>query len=149
MTHVEARVVVGVDGSSASVEALTWAIEVAAAGGRDVHVVTAWPGSGEMFIHEVPGHFCEPRARAVLAQHEALDAALHRVGRRPSTITLDVVNARPADVLVRTAARGDLLVVGAPRTTTGRRHHDQVGETCSLRAPCPVVVVEPLPTPVG
>ncbi|GCD89086.1 universal stress protein [Nocardioides sp. LS1] len=143
------RVVVGVDGSDSSIQALTWALEVATAGGRTVHVVTAWPEPGEVFIHEVPGHFCETRARAVLVQREALDIALERAGRRPVAITVDVANARPVDVLVRAARRGDLLVVGAPRPTIPPRHHDQVGESCSRLSPCPVVVVEPTPTAVG
>ncbi|GAB3766901.1 nucleotide-binding universal stress UspA family protein [Nocardioides ginsengisegetis] len=143
------RVVVGVDGSDSSIQALTWALEVATVGGRTIHVVTAWPDPGEVFIHEVPGHFCEPRARAVLAQHEAVDAALARVVHRPAAINLEVANARPVEAMLALARRGDLLVVGAPRPTTLPRHRDGVGETCSLLAPCPVVVVEPTATPVG
>lgn len=156
--HAEAglgagRVVVGVDGREASVAALAWAMRLAGSRGWTVEVVAAWPDRSEPFVHEVPGHYCVPRARAVARARAAVaraSADVAAAGARTGTppVATYVENAHPVDALLARAADARVLVVGAP--AEGHRHarrHGSVAGTCSRLAACPVVVVEPLEPP--
>lgn len=135
--------VVGVDGSSAGVAALAWALDLAAEQGAEVDVVTAWPDSGQAFVHAVPGHYCVPLGAAV----EVLEAALAatRAGERKlPALRSHLENADPADALLLRARGADLLVVGASVSPEGRLvRHVPIDELCVLLADCPVVVIEP------
>lgn len=152
--HAEAepgagRVVVGVDAGEASVAALAWAMRLARSRGWTVDVVAAWPDRSEPFVHEVPGHYCVPRARAVAHARAAVARVTGGVGGDPGTgappVATYVENAHPVDALLARAADARVLVVGAP--DAGHHHarrHGSVAGTCSRLAACPVVVVEPL-----
>jgi len=137
---VKGLVVVGVDGSPPSVEALSWAMRLAYERGWTVEVITAWPDADAVWVHEVPGHFCEPRAMARLAQERAVQEASAAVEHLPRLRT-ELSNDRPVDALVGASRHADLLVMGSyGRPGPGR--HAQVRETCAARARCPVVVVQ-------
>jgi len=134
------RVVVGVSGSETSAEALDWALDVAAQRGWTVDVVTAWPDLGDPFIHEVPGHYCDPRGRA----EARLRAVMARSGSRAygPTVRVCVDNADPVRALTARSRGADLLVVGASGTGQSRRRGmPAVGETCRRAVDCPTVVV--------
>jgi nucleotide-binding universal stress UspA family protein len=134
-------VVVGVDGSEASKDALRWAIRYARMTGATVHAITVWhfPASfGWGPVPAVPGMDLEADARA------ALKETIEAVGDtgEPVTIQTEVVEGPPALMLLRAAADADLLVVGS-------RGHGafagmllgSVSEHCVHHATCPVVVI--------
>jgi nucleotide-binding universal stress UspA family protein len=137
--HLPQTIVVAVDGSPSSAQALRWAARQAALTGGEVHAVTAWhfpdyDGWGTV-IDDV--NWAE-NGRTILEQtiKEALEpAAADRVERH-------VLEGHPAQVLLDRAADADLLVVGS------RGHGGfagmllgSVSQHVVAHAPCPVVVV--------
>ncbi|MEV0271463.1 universal stress protein [Hamadaea sp. NPDC050747] len=136
MTNAKQHVVVGVDGSPSSVQALRWAADYAAATGADLVAVTAWQvpsgmGSGAAVL---PGEDFENAA------WEVVDKALATAAVAPTTRIVE--RGDPATVLLDHAKDADLLVVGS-------RGHGEVSEVllgsvshrCVHHATCPVVVV--------
>jgi nucleotide-binding universal stress UspA family protein len=138
---VRGGVVVGVDGSEASTDALRWAVRYARMAGTTVRVVTAWyfPASygwaPTPLIAEV-----DLEADARLAQKQVLEEVVATEG--PVTVQTEIVQGPPALMLLREAGDADLLVVGS-------RGHGafagmllgSVSEHCVHHAACPVVVV--------
>ncbi|WP_148616327.1 universal stress protein [Nocardioides rubriscoriae] len=143
------HVVLGVDGSPASAQALRWAAAEARARGCRLEVVTCWPDPEALFVHEVPGHFCAPRHQAVQGLERVLGAT--RLAWEGLEVSTAVVNAHPVDTLVGRCTPQDLLVVGASRRRGARAERGAPGvdQRCSMSAPCPVVVVESAVTPVA
>ena len=138
---VRGGVVVGVDGSEASTDALRWAVRYARMAGTTVRVVTAWyfPASygwaPTPLIAEV-----DLEADARLAQKQVLEDVVATEG--PVTVQREIVEGPPALMLLREAGDAELLVVGS-------RGHGafagmllgSVSEHCVRHATCPVVVV--------
>ena len=134
-------VVVGVDGSEPSEDALRWAIRYARMTGATVRAVTVWhlPVSfGWGPVPAIPEMDLEGDARAALkATVEAVTDTTE-----PVEIQTEVVEGPPALMLLRAAEDADLLVVGS-------RGHGafagmligSVSEHCAHHANCPVVVV--------
>lgn len=132
------RIVVGVDGSAASIDALRWATRQASLTGAALETVIAWqypiPSSGYLV-----GVQDDWRANAKTALDHAVDHADLPAALSTSRRTLE---GHPAQVLVEAAAGAALLVVGS------RGHGGFVGmllgsvseHVCS-HASCPVVVV--------
>ena len=142
-TSAEARqrIVVGVDGSSASVKALEWALEQAEATGAKVEAVQAWEvpvmyGTGMMVLPH--GEEFEKAANQSLAA-----AVAQATERRPGVpVETHSVSGHPAKTILDMAEGADLLVVGS------RGHGGFVGslvgsvsQYCVAHAKCPVVVV--------
>lgn len=139
MAKQQERIVAGVDGSSASIDALRWAVRQASLTGAIVEAVISWQYpvayGGEYLIDadvDWPSN-----ARAVL--DTALDEAL---GTQTAPISHKVIEGHPAKVLVDAAAGADLLVVGS------RGHGGfaglllgSVSEHVAAHAPCPVLVI--------
>ena len=134
-------VVVGVDGSEASKDALRWAIRYARMAGATVHAVTAWhyPASvGWAASPVILEMDLEGEARQALKQ--TVEYVVATEG--PVTIQTRVVEGPPALILLKAATDADLLVVGS-------RGHGafagmvlgSVSEHCVHHANCPVVVV--------
>lgn len=132
------RIVVGVDGSAASLDAVGWALRQAQLTGCDLEAVTAW---------HVPAQYgsefyAEPMDWKAIA-NEILDTALHEVGSEsPVSITRTIAPGHPAEVLTASSAGADLLVVGT------RGHGGfagmllgSVSEYVVAHAHCPVLVV--------
>jgi nucleotide-binding universal stress UspA family protein len=135
------RIVVGVDGSDASLAALAWALREAEHMGAELDVVTAWPDPDAAFVHEVPGHHCLPRENAVAAQETALLVARADPARFAGLVSV-IENAPATDALVDCAGGAVMLVVGASKEpVSGRHRHAPIDEACLRRASCPVVVV--------
>ena len=136
-------IVVGVDGSDESREALRWALEEARLRDATLRAVYAWrdpyvlaPGFGLPEDFE----FDALRERAV----ETLGAVVAEVVGAQSDVSVEEVVAEgPAgSVLVQAAEDADLLMVGS------RGHGGFVGlllgsvsQQCVSHAPCPVLVV--------
>ncbi|HWD55864.1 MAG TPA: universal stress protein [Acidimicrobiales bacterium] len=133
------RIVVGVDGSRSSLDALSWAGRQAAMTSACLEVVTTWewPSSYGWAV-PVPEDF-DPEGdvrRTLEATVEPVRAAHPEV-----QVTARVVGGHPAPVLVEASKGAELLVVGS------RGHGEFVGmvigsvsEYCSAHAHCPVLV---------
>jgi len=133
------RIVVGIDGSSPSLDALDWAARQADLTGSSLEVVMTWmwPSSYGWAV-PVPTDF-DPEEDV----RRSLEAALERVRARHPDLRVDprVVSGHPAPVLVDASKGADLLVVGS------RGHGEFVGmligsvsEYCATNAHCPVLV---------
>jgi len=137
-----AMIVVGVDGSAESKEALRWALEEARLRDATLRAVYAWhnpyllaPGFG-------PPEDFQPDALREQAA-ETLDAVIEEVVGTSDVHVDTVVAEGPAgSVLVEAAEGAELLVVGS------RGHGGFVGlllgsvsQQCVTHAPCPVLVV--------
>lgn len=139
----EKTVVVGVDASEPSKEALRWAARQAEITGAELRVVLCW---------EVPSMaYWAPLPEGVNLEEEA-ETALHQtvldvVGPNPTMAVTEVVReGHPAPALLNESAGADLLVVGS------RGHGEftgmligSVSEHCVTHATCPVVVVRGQP----
>jgi nucleotide-binding universal stress UspA family protein len=137
-------IVVGVDGSDASLEALRYALRQAKLQGDRVRAVTAWhvptiayggPGVGPLVdLHSVFGE----DAKAIL------DKALEAVANEAGDLEIERVvrEGRSASVLVEEAEKADLLVVGS-RGLGGFSELllGSVSHECAQHASCPVVIV--------
>jgi nucleotide-binding universal stress UspA family protein len=137
-------IVVGVDGSPSSEQALRWAVDRAARTGQRVHAVIAWEyprvagvpvnyGVAEISAQDWAGN-----SRAILDQ--AVAATLTDV--EAAGVQQHVVQGHPAKVLLDMAAEAELLVVGS------RGHGGFVGmlvgsvsQHLIAHAACPVTVV--------
>jgi nucleotide-binding universal stress UspA family protein len=143
MSENESRpVVVGVDGSPASLAALRWAVEDARRRGCAVDAVMAWHVDYGMMIGPLPAEvFAEvsPQAMKAAAQ-KVLDRSVE--GFEGVEIRRILVEGDARDVLFKASGDAALLVVGS-------RGHGRIVEAilgsvsayCVHHASCPVVVV--------
>ena len=135
-------VVVGVDGSRASLAALTAALTEAAPQRREVEVVTVWAApvtepaqDGGLFLSRAA------RRRALRVQTMATALATRRAGVRVP-VTGVLLDGDPAEILVQASAGASELVVGAPRSgTRDTGPTASVTHRCLSDAACPVRVV--------
>jgi nucleotide-binding universal stress UspA family protein len=134
------RIVVGVDGSVPSRNALRWAAREAKQNGATLQVVMTWEDLGpDMWIPHAPLG-TDPLAVTRRALAGLVRAAL---GDHPAVAVEETaVEGNPARVLIEAAHNADLLVVGS------RGHGGVMGTLlgsvslqCVTHAPCPVVVV--------
>ncbi|HWB22876.1 MAG TPA: universal stress protein [Gaiellaceae bacterium] len=136
-------IVVGVDGSEGSKEALRFALDEARSRGADLKVVGAWHIPAVVYqAGWVPASVdleCYPD----LAQ-QALDEALAEVDVEASGVkaTTVVTQGQAADVLCAEAKGADLLVVGS-RGLGGFRGLmlGSVSQQCAHHAPCALAIV--------
>jgi nucleotide-binding universal stress UspA family protein len=134
-------IVVGVDGSDSSRDALRWAVGQAKLTGATLRAITTWHVPMINFGAGMPSSIEADVSRDC---KDALDQAVADVvGNDSSTkVAAEVVEGHPADVLVRVAKGAELLVVGS-------RGHGafkgmflgSVSSHCVSHSPCPVVVV--------
>jgi nucleotide-binding universal stress UspA family protein len=139
------RIVVGVDGSASSEQALRWALRQAKLTGAAIDAVIAWhfpfisggctwPPAG-VLVSEFDFRTMAERARADTVSR-ATDGDLH------APVTQKVLKGDAAAVLIRESAGADLLVIGS------RGHGGfaeallgSVGQHCVHHAACPVVII--------
>lgn len=139
------RIVVGVDGSQASVDALGWAVREAALTGAKVQAVHAWCYPALTYAHGLVGppvfakEDFEEEARAIL---DSTLATLADDGT--ASIERVVVEGGATDVLVGHSRGAELLVV-SHRGRGGflALHLGSIALQCAQHAACPVVVVRP------
>jgi|HubBroStandDraft_1064217.scaffolds.fasta_scaffold04025_8 nucleotide-binding universal stress UspA family protein len=137
------KIVVGVDGSRPSVEALRWAVRQAELTGGSISAVIAWqyPITAGGLGWGVASGFDDVDYADLSGK--ALKAVIDEVSP-PESVTVHqlVIDGNPAQVLLDTAADADLLVVG-------NRGHGafadallgSVSERCARHARCPVLVM--------
>ena len=141
-----ATIVVGVDGSEESKQALRWALGEARLRGARVVALRAWiyPALAGGGLIPVTTDLLEQ-----LTQNETkeLAATVEEVAAGETDVQVDqvVVEDAPARALVAASQDADLLVVG----TRGHGGFTglvlgSVSQQCAHHAPCPVVIVPPL-----
>jgi nucleotide-binding universal stress UspA family protein len=137
-------IIVGIDGSGHSHQALEWAVHEAAIRHAPLTVLTvnqavtgywggpvAYPGDPDRTTHA--------RAKA----QEETDSVLEQAGEsRPPSVTVRAVTGLPAEELLHASADADLLVVGS-RGAGGfkRLLLGSVSTQVTHHARCPVVVI--------
>ena len=131
-------VVVGVDGSAASVAALAWAARYGSAAGARVQALLAWHYPGP--IEKAPDSiFEQTNAQMQTTLDEAVAKA---IPGQPAGVEKSLGYGHPAEVLINASKEADLLVVGSHghRAFTGMLL-GSVSLHCVTGAFCPVVVV--------
>jgi nucleotide-binding universal stress UspA family protein len=138
-------IVVGVDGSNGSSEALRWAIAEARLRSVPVRAVHAWsysqplvpsfvgyPYSAESFGNAIDGRWQAEQRLEHATSERGEDHDIERV----------LVEGSAAQVLIGAVSEADMLVVGS------RGHGGftnlllgSVSQQCAQQAPCPVVIV--------
>jgi nucleotide-binding universal stress UspA family protein len=135
------RIVVGVDGSPSSLQALRWALRQAKATDSSVEAVHAWqiPVAYGTAVAVVPGdNFAESARRAL---EESVDEAL--AGRDDVQVDRVTEQGLPAQVLIERSRGAELLVVGSGRGGFKGLLLGSVSQHCVAHAHCPVVVLRP------
>jgi nucleotide-binding universal stress UspA family protein len=133
------RVVVGLDGSDSSLDALAWAVRQAVLTESSLEVVMTWewPTSYGWAV-PIPDDF-DPEADV----RKALDTAVAGVQSDHPGLNVEprLISGHPAPALVEASKGADVLVVGS------RGHGEFVGmlvgsvsEYCVTNAHCPVLV---------
>lgn len=138
------RIVVGVDGSEGSVEALRWAGNEATLRGDSVRALYAWTypvflGAPMEALGPMPS-----RADLVGEGERILEEAVTSAFPDGADIEIsrEVVEDPPARALVRASHDAELLVVGS-RGHGGFRELllGSVSHQCALHSSCPVVII--------
>jgi nucleotide-binding universal stress UspA family protein len=145
-------IVVGLDGSEGSLEAMRFALEEARVRGARVRAVHAWQAplfqaAPDPFLLEVPSMSADPNMLELVetGAGRLLDDAIDKAtgGKDPGVeIERLVVDGAAAASLIETAEGADLLVVGT-RGHGGFRGLllGSVSQQCVHHAPCPIVIV--------
>jgi nucleotide-binding universal stress UspA family protein len=135
----QSEILVGVDGSEASIDALRWAIQQAQSTDSTLSVIMSWHSFGVGAVPAPPSDANLAAQASVFLQMLVERHVPVNVGIKVKQHTLE---GHPADVLVSLSANADLLVVGS------RGHGEfagmlmsSVSERCAAHASCPVVIV--------
>jgi len=131
-------IVVGVDGSTDSLDALVWAVGQAALTGAGVQAVIAWDYPPLSGVDPKNAHV-DWRSKA----QETINARLARVmGTDSVNVSLAVIAGHPAEVLLDASVGAELLVVGK-RSHGGfpERPSRSVRQHLVTYATCPVLVM--------
>lgn len=145
--HPAGVVVVGVDGSQGSVQALRFGLAEAELRKAALRAVTVWRGTDvddDMALEwaSVPSLARRDRAGAEDAMERLRHLVTETAGGSGVTIEPVVMEGDPADVLCRQAASADLLVIGS--RSHGRLASvllGSVGSRCAHHSTAPVVIV--------
>lgn len=137
MTDARGHIIVGVDGSDASTDAVRWALQQALLTSSELEVLTSWHFPSQYAEWVADEIDWDAQARSLL---EDTLAAVHI--EKDMTITRTARPGHPAAVLTEASKSADLLVVGS-------RGHDgftgmllgSVSTHVAAHAHCPVVVV--------
>lgn len=106
----ETRIVVGVDGSQESKEALAWALRYAAVTGARVEAVIAWQFPNTYGAPMAMPEDFDPESDA---RHALQETVSEVAGSQGPPVTQIVAEGRPKQVLLKAAEGADLLVVGS------------------------------------
>jgi len=138
MNQESKPIIVGVDGSSSSIDALRLAARLSQAMGHPLEVVTAWDYPA-LAGYYVAAEWAPDRDGEVI-----LDAAIREAfgSQVPSDLVRTLRKGAPASVLVEESGRAEMLVVGC----RGRGGFvglllGSVSAACAEHARCPVLVV--------
>jgi nucleotide-binding universal stress UspA family protein len=137
------KIVVGVDGSAASVDAMRWALDEARKRGAEVHVVTVWhtdppPVEGPPPMVGIP---YRAKESALAEQQAQQDRVMAEVRCDGVTVHRHMVEQWPPRALVKMCADADLLVLGRHgHSWLTEKLLGSVSAYCVRHAACPVVV---------
>ncbi|MFF3763941.1 universal stress protein [Streptomyces sp. NPDC001922] len=133
--------VVGVDGSDSSLEAVDWAVDEAERHGLQLRLVhgSLW----ERYEGTRPSLATDRPAERILAEHIAASAAERAQRRNPDVkVSSDVLAADPTTALLREGHEAFALVTGSRgRGMLGETLLGSVSLTVAARAVCPVIIV--------
>lgn len=135
-----AGIVVGVDGSPLSVEALRWAARLAAGIGGQITAVMAWEYPANAVMGSFPGAEWDPEQDAEQRLHSAARKAFG--DPLPEGLSLETVQGPARHVLLERSRDAELLVLGS-RGLGGFRGMllGSVSAACAEHATCPVLVL--------
>lgn len=135
-------IIVGVDGSDSSREALRYAASLAQAIGRPLFALAVWDYPPFLYGGYYPVMDWTPEDDAVKVLRAASEAVFD--DEPPAWFTWSARQGRPAKVLIDESAGAEMLVVGS------RGHGGfaalllgSVSAACAEHAHCPVLVVHP------
>ena len=138
------KIVVGVDGSDASKDALRWAVEDARARGAEVIALHAYavpvsaPDASPASPVDLPALVADTHARAQQLAAEIVDEV---VGNAVSVDVAPIaVEDEPAKALVDASRDADLIVVGSHGHGLSGLFLGSVSLECAQHAACPVVI---------
>ena len=136
-------IIVGIDGSTHSHQALQWAVSEAAARNAPLTVLTVHQALTSYWGGPVLAEQ-DLTLRVREAAQEETDSVLEKAGEeeRPPSVTVRAVTGVPAEELLDAAADADLLVVGSRGAGGFKRL--LMGSVCTQvthHAHCPVVVI--------
>jgi nucleotide-binding universal stress UspA family protein len=148
------RIVVGVDGSDASMEALRWAAGEARLRGVDIAAVYAYEytpswaayGYAEGIPMAPPEAVSDEIAQARQRAHTLLARAIDELGDTgPVTVeTIVIEDRRPARALVDLSDDAAMLVLGSRgRGGFAGLLLGSVSQQCAQHARCPLVIIKP------
>src|SRR5262249_5443522 len=136
-------IVVGVDGSTSSRDALRWAIDEARIRKTDVEALYAWRMPFLTGFEYIPPDLLDPDEIALRAK-QVVTAAVEEMDGDGIRIESRAVEGAAAESLVEASRDADMLVLGS------RGHGGfsglllgSVGQQCVHHAACPVVIVRP------
>jgi nucleotide-binding universal stress UspA family protein len=132
------EIVVGVDGSAASVAALRWSMDQAASRGGEVTALLAW----QLPHISMPGAF--DRDELAQAYQDLLVRTVRTVERALEVpVRTMLAEGDPARALVAAAREADALVLGIrSRTAPAGLPLGAVSQACGATAACPVVLIK-------
>lgn len=134
-------IVVGVDGSKGSADALRWALQEARVRGAKVRVVHAWAYPEVSTYHQAAHLLRIPFAEEAAA---LLDRMVEEAASDAEGVEIDkeVVESQAGPALVEAARRASMLVVSS-RGLGGFSGLllGSVSQQCAHHAPCPLVIV--------
>ena len=141
-------IVVGVDGSESSLEALRFAVAEARLRKARLSIVHAWAVPSVSTYHEAE-HAIRTDFDGI---HDAAQALLDEIvdealgGDSDIVVEKSVVEGPPVAALVAAARNAELLIVGS-RGLGGFKALllGSVGQQCAHHAPCPIVIVRNTP----
>lgn len=134
------KIVVGVDGSPASDEALRWAMAEARQWDATMVAIHAWeiPGS----LYGLPQSVAAEGALEAAARQLLTDALARTVGGPPFRLDERTVRGSAETAVLGAAEDADMIVVGASHLgPVGRLLLGSVSSGVAHHARCPVVVV--------
>jgi nucleotide-binding universal stress UspA family protein len=142
-TSTSDRIVVGVDGSPASLQGLEWALRYASLSHSIVDVVAAWDWHVNVSLAPIAPDFAPE-----ISAEQMLDSLIQQKRAEHPDLQIDgsVVQGNPASVLEDASKGAALLVIAT------RGHGELVGllldsvsEHCVTHAGCPVLVYRGVP----
>ena len=139
------KVVVGIDGSEASRQALRWAAGEAKLRGTALRVVHSWtrPYAVSGPYPRTAGPPVDEEDTERQLAEDLLERELEATGVEVTGVRIerDLAEGAPAETLLGAAQHADLLVIGGDRHGGLADALGRVGRDCVRHSPCPVVIV--------
>lgn len=144
------RIVVGVDFSPASRDALARALTLAPSGATIVLVHSVEASLVALSTDLAEGQVAETRAKLTAAARAELETWGASAKSRGFAVEAVVAEGRPADEVLAAAATGNFVVVGThDRSALGHLMLGSIAEEIAVRGPVPTLVVRPQADAVG